>query len=154
MRLKDKVGIELFLFNPETEDIFSLLDKMDYVYLFNITEYLKSNPGEKRAYLSDLAEFFETPVSSVSRIIRKLENKGYVIWKMDENHERTYVELSNIAVELLKAQKEKLIRCSKIVHENIPEEELETTQKTLEKIQSIVHKMLEKERIEEEEELV
>ena len=80
-----------------------------------------------------------------------LEKKGYVIWKMDENRERTYVELSNMAVELLKAQKDKLIRCSKIVHENIPEEELEVTQNTLQKIRTIVHEMLERERLEEEE---
>ena len=151
MRLKEKVGIELFLFNPETEDIFSLIDKMDYVYLYNITDYLRSNPGVERAYLSDLAEFFETPVARVSRIVKMLEKKGYVIWKMDENRERTYVELSNMAVELLKAQKDKLIRCSKIVHENIPEEELEVTQNTLQKIRTIVHEMLERERLEEEE---
>ena len=37
-----------------------------------------------------------------------LENKGYIIWKLDEK-ERTYLVLTNKAIELSNCQKEKMI---------------------------------------------
>ena len=38
-----------------------------------------------------------------------LENKGYIIWKLDEKKERTYLVLTNKAIELSNCQKEKMI---------------------------------------------
>ena len=39
-------------------------------------------------------------IPETSKMVKSLENKGYIIWKLDEKKERTYLVLTNKAIEL------------------------------------------------------
>ena len=139
MTTNNDFGMDLLLFNPESEELFTLIDKIDYVYMYNIMDYQKNHSKDGRAYLADMAEFFHMPVAKISKRIKRLEERGYVIWKMDENRERTYVEPSKMALELLKEQRNKIDECEKLVKERIPDSDVEITMSTLKKIHAIIH---------------
>ena len=139
MTTNNELGMDLLLFNPESDELFTLIDKVDYVYLYNIIDYQKNHSKDGRAYLADMADFFHIPISKVSRRVRKLEERGYVIWKMDESRERTYIEPSKMALELLKEQRNKINECERMVQERIPDSDVEITKSTLRKIHAIIH---------------
>lgn len=150
MSLKTTEDLDLFMLNSEGSGMFGLMSKSDYVYMGSILEYMKRS-GSGKAYISDLAEYFSLPVSKVSKRVRKLEDKGYLSWLMDDDKERTYVEVTNIARELIAEQDEKMEKCRDIMEEEIPEDELDITVKTLAKIRRIVERYFEGEENAEEE---
>lgn len=56
-----------------------------------------------------MAEYMKLSIPETSKMVKSLENKGYIIWKLDEKKERTYLVLTNKAIELSNCQKEKMI---------------------------------------------
>ena len=49
-------------------------------------------------------------IPETSKMVKSLESKGYIIWELDEKKkERTYLGLTNKAIELSNCQKEKMI---------------------------------------------
>ena len=48
-------------------------------------------------------------IPETSKMVKSLENKGYIIWKLDEKKERTYLVLTNKAIEISNGQYEKMI---------------------------------------------
>ena len=57
-------------------------------------------------------------IDSIINIVKKLEDKGYVMWKLDENRKRTYIVLTNKAEKLGLEQKRKLIDTYEKITEN------------------------------------
>ena len=70
-----------------------------------------------------------------------LENKGYIIWKLDEKKERTYLVLTNKAIELSNCQKEKMIEAYEKIISNIQEDDLAVTRCTLRKIRQLMEEI-------------
>ena len=70
-----------------------------------------------------------------------LENKGYIIWKLDEKKERTYLVLTNKAIELSNCQKEKMIEAYEKIVTNIQEDDLAVTRCTLRKIRQLMEEI-------------
>ena len=73
--------------------------------------------------------------------LKSLENKGYIIWKLDEKKERTYLVLTNKAIELSNCQKEKMIEAYEKIISNIQEDDLAVTQCTLRKIRQLMEEI-------------
>lgn len=84
-------------------------------------------------YLSDLAEQMSIPVTQISTAVKKLESKGYVLWKLDDSRERTYIMLTDRALKLESNQKRKMMDAYEKIISNIRKEDLETTMLTISK---------------------
>ena len=98
---------------------------------YSIKECVEKSDCHEGVYLSEVAEYMKLSIPETSKMVKSLENKGYIIWKLDEKKERTYLVLTNKAIELSNCQKEKMIEAYEKIISNIQEDDLEVTRLSL-----------------------
>lgn len=129
---------EFFLKSMNVERVFEIIERTDYFFLYNIKLCIEASEIEQGVYLSELAEEMNIPVIAVSKEIQRLEEGGYVEWKLDEKKEKTYIVLTNKAVELGQLQKRKFIEAYEKITNNISEEDMKITLLTLSRIRELM----------------
>lgn len=138
MNNQSNIGEQFFLENLNVESVFNIIERADYVFLYYIRQCMKESEIEDGVYLSELAEKMKLSIVDTSRAAKNLENKGYVTWKLDESKEKTYLMLTNKAVELMQSQRRKLLEAYQKITEGIRKEDLEVTMLTLSKIRFLL----------------
>ena len=138
MNIQNNNGEEFFLENLNVESVFNIIERADYFFLYYIRQCMKTSEGEEGVYLSELAEKMNMSIVEASKAAKNLENKGYVTWKLDESKEKTYLLLTNKAVELMQSQRRKLLDAYQKITEGIRREDLEVTLLTLSKIKFLL----------------
>ena len=129
---------EISLFkNISAEYIFDIVEKTDFFLICSIQEGIKNSTLEDGVYLSDFAEQISIPVTQISTAVKKLEGKGYVLWKLDDSREHTYVMLTDRALKLESDQRRKMMDAYEKIVSNIRKEDLETTMLTISKIRQL-----------------
>ncbi|GAB5611465.1 hypothetical protein JCM37173_19910 [Allocoprococcus similis] len=108
---------------------------------YSIKECVEKSDCHEGVYLSEVAEHMKLSIPETSKMVKSLENKGYIIWKLDEKKERTYLVLTNKAIELSHCQKEKMIEAYEKIISNIQEDELAVTRCTLRKIRQLMEEI-------------
>lgn len=132
------MGKEISLFkNISAEYIFDIVEKTDFFLICSIQEGIKNSTLEDGVYLSDFAEQISIPVTQISTAVKKLEGKGYVLWKLDDSREHTYVMLTDRALKLESDQRRKMMDAYEKIVSNIRKEDLETTMLTISKIRQL-----------------
>lgn len=132
-------GVEqLFLDNVSVEMVFNLIDRIDYLFLRYIRNAGNQGAEKKEVYLSDLAEGMQLPMSEVSKEVNRLQEKGYVKWLMGEKRDRTYVEVTQNAMELLDRQKAHLKEVYDKIVAELGEEETRAMLRSMHRIAEIV----------------
>lgn len=134
----DNMEEDFFLKNINVDRVFEIMERTDYFFLYNIKLCMKKSKIKNGVYLSDLAEEMKMPVADISKAVKNLEDKGYVSWKLDKQKEKTYIVLTNKAVELGGSQKRKLMDAYEKIITNIRKEDLEITKLTLSKIRKLL----------------
>ena len=109
--------------------------KKEIIYI--LMEGIKNSTLEDGVYLSDIAEQMSIPVTQISTAVKKLEGKGYVLWKHDDSREHTYVMLTDRALKLKSDQRRKMMDAYEKIVSNIRKEDLETTMLTISKIRQL-----------------
>ena len=132
---------EFFLKSINVESIFEFIERTDYLFLYSIKEYVEKSDCHEGVYLSEVAEYMKLSIPETSKMVKSLENKGYIIWKLDEKKERTYLVLTNKAIELSNCQKEKMIEAYEKIISNIQEDDLAVTRCTLRKIRQLMEEI-------------
>ena len=132
---------EFFLKSVNVESIFEFIERTDYVSLYSIKECVEKSDCHEGVYLSEVAEYMKLSIPETSKMVKSLENKGYIIWKLDEKKERTYLVLTNKAIELSNCQKEKMIEAYEKIISNIQEDDLAVTRRTLRKIRQLMEEI-------------
>lgn len=136
---KNATGVEqLFLDNVSVEMVFNLVDRIDYLFLRYIKNAGSQGAEQKEVYLSDLAEGLQLPMAEVSNEVNRLQDKGYVRWLMGEKRDRTYVEVTQTALDLLDRQKEHLKEMYQKILEELGEEETVAMLRSMHRIAEIV----------------
>ena len=133
--------LEEFLKSVNVESIFEFIERTDYLFLYSIKECVEKSDCHEGVYLSEVAEYMKLSIPETSKMVKSLENKGYIIWKLDEKKERTYLVLTNKAIELSNCQKEKMIEAYEKIISNIQEDDLAVTQCTLRKIRQLMEEI-------------
>ena len=132
---------EFFLKSINVESIFEFVERTDYLLLYSIKECVEKSDCHEGVYLSEVAEYMKLSIPETSKMVKSLENKGYIIWKLDEKKERTYLVLTNKAIELSNCQKEKMIEAYEKIVSNIQEDDLAVTRCTLKKIRQLMEEI-------------
>lgn len=132
---------EFFLKSINVESIFEFVERTDYLFLYSIKECVEKSDCPEGVYLSEVAEYMKLSIPETSKMVKSLENKGYIIWKLDEKKERTYLVLTNKAIELSNCQKEKMIEAYEKIISNIQEDDLAVTRCTLRKIRQLMEEI-------------
>ena len=126
-----------FLDNFDLDRVFNTIKRADYLVLYSIKVQEEAEP-ERRVYLADLAAALHLRIPQMSRTIEKLQDKGFVAWKTDNEAGRTYVELTSKAVELMAEERAWMQSCYARIRDEIGEEELERTARTMRHITEIL----------------
>ncbi|MCD8342274.1 MAG: MarR family winged helix-turn-helix transcriptional regulator [Clostridiales bacterium] len=129
---------EFFLNRLDTDKVFKTIDRADYAFLYSIARCQAASQPANRAYLYQLSEMMDSPIPRISKAIRHLQDEGYVTWKTDDEMGRTYVTLTNIAVELMQDMKNNLQDYYKEILETVDGKDLETTLRTMKQISDII----------------
>ena len=132
---------EFFLKSINVESIFEFVERTDYLFPYSIKECVEKSDCHEGVYLSEVAEYMKLSIPETSKMVKSLENKGYIIWKLDEKKERTYLVLTNKAIELSNCQKEKMIEAYEKIISNIQEDDLAVTRCTLKKIRQLMEEI-------------
>ncbi|MDO4622526.1 MAG: MarR family transcriptional regulator [Eubacteriales bacterium] len=131
-----------FVENLNPDNIFQAMERADFVYLYYID--LESKNNTKKVYLSTLAERLHQPMNVLSKGMKRLQDKGYVEWKLDHVVEKTYVELTITAIELLASQESALEEVYRRLHEKFSEEELGIVTAVMKEARKIAREVTEK----------
>lgn len=126
-----------FLDNFDLDRVFNTINRADYLVLYSIKVQQEADPV-CRVYLADLAATLHLRIPQMSRTIEKLQDKGFVAWKTDNEAGRTYVELTSKAVELMAEERAWMQSCYARIREEIGEEELMRTARTMHRITEIL----------------
>ncbi len=113
---------QFFMDNLNPDNIFKAVERVDFVYLYHINRAQKEHSG--KVYLSTIVEDMHQPMSMVSRGMERLQDKGYISWKVDDSAGKTYVEVTTKAVEMLADQKKTLDTIYNHLKEIYSDEEL------------------------------
>lgn len=130
-----QVEEHFFLDNFNADIIFNTIERADYLFLHMISEHALEGG---RVYLSDLAGAMNLPISSVSNVMQRLQDKGFVQWKTDHSEGRSYVALTNKATDLMQEERDRMHACYVRIREEIDPQELEQTIRTMKKISDIM----------------
>ncbi len=132
-------GVEqLFLDNVSVEMVFNLIDRIDYLFLRYIRDAGNQEAERQEVYLSDLAKGLQLPMSEVSKEVNRLQEKGYLKWLMSEKRDRTYVEVTQTALDLLERQKAHLHEIYEKILAELGEEETMSMLHSMHRIAEIV----------------
>ena len=134
----DSIGEEFFIKSLDVEKVFEIVEKTDYLFLYNIKKCMEKSDLEDGVYLANLASEMNLSIPDTSRAVKKLQEKGYVSWMLDENKEKTYIALTKNAVEMSERQKEKIASAYEKIVSEISKEDLETTVRTLASISKMI----------------
>ena len=121
---------EFFLKSVNVESIFEFIERTDYLFLYSIKECVEKSDCHEGVYLSEVAEYMKLSIPETSKMVKSLEKK-----------ERTYLVLTNKAIELSNCQKEKMIEAYEKIISNIQEDDLAVTQCTLRKIRQLMEEI-------------
>lgn len=128
---------DFFLNRIDIGRIFDFMERSEYLFLYHIQMQMKATGGDK-VYMSELAEQMKLSVAETSGAVKTLEDKGYVTWQMDENKERTFVQLTGKAKDAMARQNEKMEKAYAKITSEIPGDEMMATVATLGKIREII----------------
>lgn len=131
-------GESFFLEGLNVEKVFAFIERTDYFFLYNIRKCMERSSLEDGVYLNELAEYMNISMPELSKAVKNLEEKGYVVWKTDEKKEHTFVTLTNKAIELVSGQKRRMMECYEKIITNIRAEDMETTLLTLGRIRELI----------------
>lgn len=129
---------EFFLKKINLDRVFSLLDKSDYMLIYYIRHMEERNEGAEGVYLMELAKEMNLSIPDVSKVVQRLQDRGFVYWQTDVLKGRTYVQLTENAKRQMEDQREKLTEYYEKIMEEIPEEDLKTTISTVYKISKMM----------------
>lgn len=87
--------------------LFSEISTYDYIALLLLQR--RMGLGDDRIYLKEISEELDMPMAKVSKIVQRMQNRGFVYWTHDaSDRPGTFITLSEIGREALKNQEEKI----------------------------------------------
>ncbi|MCD7956808.1 MAG: MarR family transcriptional regulator [Lachnospiraceae bacterium] len=135
-----------------TDALYRGIEQKDYFFLHCIREcainrddghampeeLMAPNPDKNKVYLSELAETMNLKMPEISKTIGHLEEKGYLQWETDTKIGKTYVILSDNALEVMDREYKQMKDCYERIVEEIDADELKGMVQTLKKIREIM----------------
>lgn len=129
---------QLFLENFNVDRLFDTIDKADYLFLCYIKYIGSQAENNGVVYLSELAEKMQLSVPVVSKAVKRMQEQGYVEWKMTLEKDRTYVKLTENAIELMNDERVRLGKIYELLQKEVTEEDMKTTIRTMKKIKELL----------------
>ena len=128
---------EFFLKNFDTDRLFDSVKRADYMFLYYINICKKNSQSKQGVYLAELADAMKLPVNHISNAVKQLQDKGLVVWDMNKDRDKTYVDLTGNAVKLMDEQRARLKKAYAMIQERVSQDELFAMAETMKKIRKV-----------------
>lgn len=124
--------------------LFDELSLHEYIILHH---FVKRKDGHtEKLYLSNLAEEMSLTIHQVSRMIFRLKERGFVIWKHDDNGaEGTYITVTDTGTGYLEKQEKKLYEYYEKIINTFGKEEMMRMLTEMSRFEQIAEKVCSKE---------
>lgn len=132
--MEDRFFLEYF----DANRVLASAQRLDYVYLRFIETGERHSESERGVYISELAESTGFPISRISSMMTRLQDKGYIIWRTNTEKDRTYVELTGKAKEALASDMDRNWKLYKAIREHISMQDLAVTARTMHSISELL----------------
>lgn len=128
--------LDNFLEFSDATSVFRILSRAEYILLGKIIKMGKENSG--KVYLEDLKKELNVPMSTVSEIVRNLNDDGLIIWELDAENKKTYVEIVANGLDKYNLQREGMKKISARIDEEMDDNEKEVIINVIKRIGNIM----------------
>ena len=91
------VGVfDKFLEFADISSVFKVLSRTEYIILWKIVSRSEKDAvNAGRLYLEDIKNELNIAMPKVSEIVRVMSEEGWLLWKLDADTKKTYIEVTN-----------------------------------------------------------
>lgn len=102
------VGVfDKFLEFADISSVFKVLSRTEYIILWKIVSRSEKDAvNAGRLYLEDIKNELNIAMPKVSEIVRVMSEEGWLLWKLDADTKKTYIEVTNAGREKCNMQRE------------------------------------------------
>ncbi len=104
----EEIGVfDKFLEFADISSVFKILSRTEYIILWKIVSRSEKNSvNAGRLYLEDIKNELNIAMPKVSEIVRVMSEEGWLLWKLDADTKKTYIEVTNAGREKCNMQRE------------------------------------------------
>lgn len=125
-----------FLEFSDVSSVFRILNRTEYIILGKITKMSDDKFG--KVYLEDLKKELGVPMTTVSELVRNLNDDGLIRWELDAATKKTYVAITPNGHEKYNLQREGMKKISKRLDEEMSDNEKEVVLSVIKRIGNIM----------------
>ncbi len=102
------IGVfDKFLEFADISSVFRVLSRTEYIILWKIISRSEKDASEGgRLYLEDIKNELDISMPKVSEIVRAMSEEGWLLWKLDADTKKTYIEVTEFGREKCNTQRE------------------------------------------------
>lgn len=128
-----------FLEFSDVTAVFKILSRTEYLILWRIIQEADNNiDNGGKVYLENIKKSFNAPMPKVSAIVREMSEEGWLLWKLDPENKKTYVEVTSSGREKCDQQRQGMKRIRDRLEEEITDEEKNTFLSVLDKYGRVI----------------
>lgn len=130
---------ERFLEFSDMSSVFKILSRSEYIILRKLIKIADNNVSQDgKVYLEDVKNELNLPMPRVSELVRTMSEEGWLLWKLDSETKKTYIQVTNSGREKCKCQREGMKKISERLDDELSEEEKTVLFSMLGKLSNIV----------------
>lgn len=137
---KDKNNLfDKFLEFSDFTSVFKVLSRTEYIILWKIIQEADENEANGgKVYLEKIKKSFNVPMNEVSTIVREMNEEGWLLWKLDPENKKTYVEVTSLGREKYEQQRRGMKRIRDRIEDEISDDEKKIFLSVLEKYGRVI----------------
>lgn len=154
--IKDKKNRELLdklLELSDMNSVFRLMSRWEYIFLGKLinmseekAETLNNDADSEKdsffdikIYLEDVKKLLNVPMSKVSEIVQTMSEEGYVLWNLDLENKKTYIQVTPNGREKWELQREGMKKIRQRLEKELSDEEKAYLESALDKFAEILN---------------
>ena len=106
--LANEITLQYYRWNQVgLHKLYHNMSSMDYAAMWIISRHIEGAEENKKIYLKDISAQLNLPMSRVSKMVQRLQEKGLVYWKHDgKGEDGTYIQITEHGIQQAMEQQE------------------------------------------------
>ena len=132
--------LERFLELSDMNSVFRLMSRWEYILLGKLISTSDENSGnDGKIYLEDVKNELKIPMSKVSEIVQAMSDEGYILWNLDSENMKTYIQVTKGGREKWAMQREGMKKIRNRLDKELTQEEKDNVNSALLKFSEIIN---------------
>lgn len=99
--LANEITLQSYRWNQvDLHKLFHNMSSSDYAAMWIISRHMEGAEENKKIYLKDISAQMKLPMSRVSKMVQRLQERGLVYWKHDgKGEDGTYIQITEHGIQ-------------------------------------------------------